>query len=201
MDKRQYEVEIAGVEMAILSDEREEFVMRLVRDLDEKIRQITSASRNCSKMDAALLVALDVSSEKTKAEKRIRNLEAQIGLYDANLRRLREENVKLREAMLSGKLADVPSAEVTSEEAPEDASAENAAAENAAAEEAPASESSDGDVPAEPAKAENAEENVPEQLDLTSAMSEPAPAAAVPEAAPAARSDKLRQIESLLRGK
>lgn len=196
MDKRKYEVEIAGVEMAILSDEREEFVLRLVRELDEKIRQITSASRNCSKMDAALLVALDVSSEKTKAEKRIRNLEAQIGLYDANLRRLREENVKLREAMLAGKLADVPSEDVPSEEAPEDAPAEDAPAEDA-----PASETPVDDVPAEPAEAEKAEESVPEQLDLASAMSDPAPAAAEPEAAPAIRSDKLRQIESLLRGR
>lgn len=190
MDKRKYEVEIAGVEMAILSDEREEFVLRLVRELDEKIRQITTASRNCSKMDAALLVALDVSSEKIKAEKRIRNLEAQIGLYDANLRRLREENVKLREAMLAGKMADVPSADVPSAEAPEEALTE----------EAPAPEVPADDVPAEPAKAEAAGETVPEQLDLSSAMSDPAPAAE-PEAAPAIRSDKLRQIESLLRGR
>lgn len=199
MDKRKYEVEIAGVEMAILSDEREEFVLRLVRELDEKIRQITSASRNCSKMDAALLVALDVSSEKAKAEKRIRNLEAQIGLYDANLRRLREENVKLREAMLAGKLADVPSAEDPSEDAPEAAPAEDAPADTAAAEEAPASEPPVDDVPAAPAEAEKAEERVPEQLDLASAMS--AAPAEEPEAAPAARSDKLRQIESLLRGR
>ena len=64
---------------------------------------------------------------------------------------MREENNKLREAMLSGKPA--------------------------------------------PAAAEPAAEDEPEQLDLTAA--EPAKQ---PEKAPALKSEKLRQIESLLRG-
>ncbi|MBS5724555.1 MAG: cell division protein ZapA [Clostridiales bacterium] len=119
MDKKKYEVSIADVEMAILSDEREDFVMRLVNDLDQKIRQITISSKRCSKLDAAILVALDVSSEKLKADKRIRNLEAQIGLYDANLRRLREENAKLKEAMLQGKAAEQEETEAKAEETEE----------------------------------------------------------------------------------
>ncbi len=165
MDKKKYDVVIADVEMAIISDEREDFVMRLVNDLDQKVREITLASKRCSKLDAALLVALDTNSERIKAEKRIRNLEAQIGLYDANLRRLREENAKLKEIMLSGKGE------------PEEA---------------------------EPEPAE--EEDGIEQLDMTQAQAEEADApqeeeAAPEEKAPAERSDKLRQIESLLRGK
>lgn len=119
MDKKKYEVSIADVEMAILSDEREDFVMRLVNDLDQKIRQITNSSKRCSKLDAAILVALDVSGEKLKADKRIRNLEAQIGLYDANLRRLREENAKLKEAMLQGKAAEQEDTEAKAEETEE----------------------------------------------------------------------------------
>ena len=67
MEKKKYEVVIADVEMAILSDEREDFVMRLVGDLDQKIRKITLSSKRCSKMDAALLVALDTAGEKLKA--------------------------------------------------------------------------------------------------------------------------------------
>lgn len=119
MDKKKYEVSIADVEMAILSDEREDFVMRLVNDLDQKIRQITNSSKRCSKLDAAILVALDVSGEKLKGDKRIRNLEAQIGLYDANLRRLREENAKLKEAMLQGKAAEQEDTEAKAEETEE----------------------------------------------------------------------------------
>lgn len=165
MEKKKYDVVIADVEMAILSDEREDFVMRLVSDLDEKIRKITLSSKRCSKMDAALLVALDLSSEKMKADKRIRNLEAQIGLYDANLRRLREENAKLRQAMLEGRPSD-------SDEIQEDAAQEET------------------------------EEAGVQQLDMT----EHIPVEQeenVGEEAPAAKSrgEKLRQIESLLRGK
>ena len=177
MEKKKYDVVIADVEMAIISDEREDFVMRLVNDLDQKIREITLSSKRCSKMDAALLVALDTNSERLKAEKRIRNLEAQIGLYDANLRRLREENAKLKEIMLSGK---------------------NAQAEEATEQE-PESEETQPDI---------------EPLDMTQTESEEAAAEeetevqAEPEAQPekaseesADRGDKLRQIESLLRGK
>lgn len=177
MEKKKYDVVIADVEMAIISDEREDFVMRLVNDLDQKIREITLSSKRCSKMDAALLVALDTNSERLKAEKRIRNLEAQIGLYDANLRRLREENAKLKEIMLSGK---------------------NAQAEEATEQE-PESEETQPDI---------------EQLDMTQTESEEAASEeetevqAEPEAQPekaseesADRGDKLRQIESLLRGK
>lgn len=176
MEKKKYDVVIADVEMAIISDEREDFVMRLVNDLDQKIREITLSSKRCSKMDAALLVALDTNSERLKAEKRIRNLEAQIGLYDANLRRLREENAKLKEIMLSGKTAP---AEEAAEQEPE----------------------------------EEAQPDM-EQLDMTQAEAEEAAAEeetevqaqpeAQPEKAPeesADRGDKLRQIESLLRGK
>ena len=47
MEKKKYEVVIADVEMAILSDEREDFVMRLVGDLDQKIRKITLSSKRC----------------------------------------------------------------------------------------------------------------------------------------------------------
>lgn len=177
MEKKKYDVVIADVEMAIISDEREDFVMRLVNDLDQKIREITLSSKRCSKMDAALLVALDTNSERLKAEKRIRNLEAQIGLYDANLRRLREENAKLKEIMLSGK---------------------NAQAEETAEQELAEEEEAQPDM---------------EQLDMTQAESEDTAQEeaeiqtepeAQPEKAPeenAGRGDKLRQIESLLRGK
>ncbi len=103
MDKKKYDVSIADVEMSIISDEREEFVMKLVEKLDAEVRDILTHSKRSTKVDAALLVALDYSSGKAKAEKRVRNLEAQIALYDANLRRMREENIKLRSALLGNK--------------------------------------------------------------------------------------------------
>ena len=108
MDKKKYDVTIAGVEMSIISDEREEFVQKLVSKLDKQITDITIQNKRCSKLDAAILVALDLSSEKAKAEKRVRNLEAQIALYDANLRRMREDNIKLKSAMLGSNKGILP---------------------------------------------------------------------------------------------
>ncbi len=104
MEKKRYEIEVAGVQLAIISDENEEFVLRLVENLDKEIRDITASTKRSSNLDAAILCALGYYSDKVKAEKRARNLEAQISLYDANLRRFREENIALREKLdaLSG---------------------------------------------------------------------------------------------------
>ena len=99
MEKKRYEIEVAGVELAIISDENEEFVLRLVENLDKEIREITASTKRSSNLDAAILCALGYYSDKVKAEKRARNLEAQISLYDANLRRFREENIALREKL------------------------------------------------------------------------------------------------------
>ena len=96
MDKKRYDLEIAGVEMAIISDEREDFVYRLASEIDANIKAITGKGNRCSKLDAAILCALDYASDKVKAEKRVRNLEAQVALYDANLRRMKEENARLK---------------------------------------------------------------------------------------------------------
>lgn len=126
MEKKKFEVKIADVDMKIISDEREDIVMRLVSMLDNEITAITKQSRNFSKIDAAILVALDHASNRLKAEKRVRNLEAQIALYDANLRRMREENIKLKNSML-GKVSetaeDIIAEEQLTIEEPEEAPA------------------------------------------------------------------------------
>ena len=75
----------------IISDEPEEFVTATVDKINARVNDLIVRNKRCSKLDAALLCALDYCGEYQKAERRIRNLEAQISLYDANLRRLREE--------------------------------------------------------------------------------------------------------------
>lgn len=172
MEKKKYSVKIANVDMNIISDEREDIVMRLVSQIDSEIAAITKQSRNFSKIDATILVALDHASNRLKAEKRVRNLEAQIALYDANLRRMREENIKLKNSML-GKVSET-------------------------AEEIIAEEQLTLDVSEEPAKEEPAEEPVHDIADLFEGTDEPAEEP-VAEEEPVAKVDKLRQIEDLLR--
>lgn len=125
MEKKRYEIEVAGVQLAILSDEREDFIKNTVEALDKQIREITVASKRSSNLDAAILCALEYYSEKVKAEKRARNLEAQISLYDANLRRFRDENSNLRE-----KLAAIENGEKTEVPADEKAASEEVADES-----------------------------------------------------------------------
>ena len=172
MEKKKFEVKIADIDMKIISDEREDIVMRLVSQLDNEITTITKQSRNYSKIDAAILVALEHSSARAKAEKRVRNLEAQIALYDANLRRMREENIKLKNSML-GKVSE------TAEEiiAEEQLSIEDPAADEP--EEATAEAAHDIAELFEEKEEAVQEEIVEEKPD---------------------RANKLRQIESLLRG-
>ncbi len=172
MEKKKFEVKIADIDMKIISDEREDIVMRLVSQLDNEITTITKQSRNYSKIDAAILVALEHSSARAKAEKRVRNLEAQIALYDANLRRMREENIKLKNSML-GKVSE------TAEEiiAEEQLSIEDPAA-----------------VEPEGATAETAHDIAELFEEKEEAVQEE-----IVEEKPD-RANKLRQIESLLRG-
>lgn len=120
MEKKRYEIQIADVDLAILSDEREDFVMSAVRQLDSRIRDLTVTNKRCSKIDAALLCSLDYFSDKLKAEKRVRNLEAQIALYDANMRRMREENIRLK-AMLGADDAEEAADAASDESAAEGA--------------------------------------------------------------------------------
>jgi len=95
--KERYSIEIADIQLTILSDEPKEYVESTVAHLDETIRDMTVKNKRCSKLDAAILCALDFYSEKTKADKKIKNLEAQISLYDVNIRRLREEIISLKQ--------------------------------------------------------------------------------------------------------
>lgn len=89
--KERYNVEISDVKLTIVSDEPEDFVLSVVEKINERVNDMISRGRGVSKLDAAFLCALDYCAEYQKAERRIRNLEAQISLYDANLKRLREE--------------------------------------------------------------------------------------------------------------
>ena len=169
MDKKKYEVKIADIDMKIISDEKEDVVLRLVSQLDSQITEITKQSRNCSKIDAAILVALDHASNRAKAEKRVRNLEAQIALYDANLLRMREENVKMKNAMLG----NAPVSEsVVEEQLTID----------------------DSQAPAEEPKEEEKAHDIAELFDAPAEKEE-----VKEEEKPVDRADKLRMIENLLR--
>lgn len=119
-EKKRYEIVVAGCQLAIITDEREDFVNSVVETIDREIREVTAATKRSSNLDAAILCAIEYYSEKVKAETRARRLEAQLSLYDANMRRFREEKIALKKKLESlGVKTD--SEEVKEDEAKEDA--------------------------------------------------------------------------------
>ncbi len=171
--KKKYNLEIAGIQLSILSDESEEFVNDLVSKLDKEITDLTVHNKRCAKIDAAILIALDALGEKTKLEKKLKNLEAQIALYEANLRRHREEATE-----------EKPKETAEEKKAEPVAEAENA-------EEKPA---------AEKPKKTSARKKPLQQLAIDEGIpAEKASAGEQPTETAPVRKDKIRQIESLLR--
>ncbi len=108
--KRKVDLNIAGIQMSLITDESEAHVAGITRRMDEKMTALLSNVK-LSKLDAALLCALDFCSDKIVAEKRLRNLEAQVSLYEVNLRRLKNEVTALK-----NKLGEAPAEETPAEE-------------------------------------------------------------------------------------
>ena len=108
--KRKVDLNIAGIQMSLITDESEAHVASITRRMDERMSALLSNVK-LSKLDAALLCALDFCSDKIVAEKRLRNLEAQVSLYEVNLRRLKSEVTALKNKLGEGAPAEEASAE------------------------------------------------------------------------------------------
>ncbi len=99
--KQKFTITIADTEMNIITDESAEFVDEIVGILDRKIREINTASRRCSKTEAALLCALDYCSDKIKMQRKVRGFDAETALKNAQINHLMAENEKLRKKLIS----------------------------------------------------------------------------------------------------
>lgn len=101
-NKRKYNVEIAGIPLTIVTDEQISVVESIVTRLNERISEITGSSRSVSTLDACLLCAIDSIGEKIKAEKELRKKEAQISVYEENMKRLRTELDEVKAQLAAG---------------------------------------------------------------------------------------------------
>lgn len=89
--KQKYTFTVAGQPLTFLSDEDSDFVKAIINTTDKTVTDIMMSGARCARLDAALICAIDFCSEKTKAEKKVKNLEAQISLYEATVARLKKE--------------------------------------------------------------------------------------------------------------
>lgn len=94
-----YSVNIADIPLSIVSDEDEKTVYETVTLLDEKIREMNIRCARTSKLEAALVFALDAFCEKNKLKKRLITSESHNAFYLAKLNALSEENEKLKKML------------------------------------------------------------------------------------------------------
>lgn len=90
--KQKYTVTVAGMTVNIISDEQEEYVNGLVRLLDQRIEEMVSGNKRCSKTEAILFCAIDYFDDKIKNSLRFQHMQETIEKLEA-------ENASLR-AML-----------------------------------------------------------------------------------------------------
>lgn len=102
--KRKISIEIAGIGLTLVTDENDAFVESVVSQVNDKMEAILRGGvrSGTSTLDAALLCAIDSVGDKLKAEKRMRNLEAQLSLYEVNMRNLKEELEKRQNTPATG---------------------------------------------------------------------------------------------------
>ena len=88
--KQKYTLSVADAEINVITDEPRETIDAIVGTVDRRIREINLKSRNCSRIEAALLVCLDYCAEKIKLQKKIKMADAEISrlaaLNDATAR-------------------------------------------------------------------------------------------------------------------
>lgn len=100
--KEKIYVEIAGIRLGIVTEEGASYVESVANAIETEIKEMIKTKRNCSLVEAALFSAMNYYSRATENEKKVKNLETQIALYQANVNRLKKENEELR-ARLQGK--------------------------------------------------------------------------------------------------
>ena len=89
-------VEIAGVKLSLLTEDGAEYCERVAKTVDEAVKGVMKSQKNCSLVEASLFCAMNFCSQGSDDSLKVRNLETQIALYQANLNRMRKENEELR---------------------------------------------------------------------------------------------------------
>ena len=125
--KRKIEFTVSGITMSLVTDESDAFVGAVVKSLDEKMSALLRNMKR-SQLDAAMLCAMDFCADKIIAENHVRNLEAQVSLYEVNMRRLKEDVASLKARLGESDENKVPASRPLSEQITmdEDSSADGA---------------------------------------------------------------------------
>ena len=94
--KEKIYVEINGIRLGIVTEDGHEYVEKIASELQAQLDKMMSAQRKCTLIEAALFTAMSLQSKCYEDDKKIKNLEAQLAIYQAQVNRLRIENEELR---------------------------------------------------------------------------------------------------------
>ena len=94
--KEKIYVEINGIRLGIVTEDGSEYVEKIASELQAQLDKMMSAQRKCTLIEAALFTAMSLQSKCSEDDKKIKNLEAQLAIYQAQVNRLRIENEELR---------------------------------------------------------------------------------------------------------
>ncbi|MBQ8839718.1 MAG: cell division protein ZapA [Clostridia bacterium] len=94
--KEKIYVEIAGIKLGIITEEGASYVEKIASTVEEQITAMIKSQRNCSLVEAALFSAMSYCSKGEEDAKKVKNLETQVALYQANMNRLKKENEEIR---------------------------------------------------------------------------------------------------------
>lgn len=124
--KERFNIEIAGIGFSIVSDDGKDFVRQTESALSASVEKLLKHNKSLSKLDAVAIVALDYCGELIKAESKIKNLEAQIEILEANMQRKREDAPVDNAPAIEDTSADVPAEPKSDEPVPADTADESA---------------------------------------------------------------------------
>jgi hypothetical protein len=119
--KKKYTLNIANIQISIVTDASPEEIEHIRGLLDRKIREITTKSR-CPKTEATLLCAMEFAADRMGMQDQITILEERCDKYEivleglkertreqtAEIERLRQENAVLRSLVTTGSGAVAP---------------------------------------------------------------------------------------------
>lgn len=94
--KEKIYVEIKGIKLGIVTEDGQEYVEKIAAELEEQLSAMMRAQKNCTLVEASLFTAMSLHSQCQENEKKLKNVETQLAIYQANVNRLRIENEELR---------------------------------------------------------------------------------------------------------
>jgi len=101
--KNKINAEICGTDLVLVTEEEESYVRKVISDVDKRINGTFLKNQFSTKLEAAILVALDLCDEKNKLNDANDNLRAEIANYIDEINELMRDNEELRHIIMSRK--------------------------------------------------------------------------------------------------